>query len=281
TAARTEVGLPEVTAARESTQSSIDQLNNYLDKLTADLQVGMGQIERTSQPQVLAGRQGEFLSRNIAAEKAPIALGLGQASRAFAGLTDQEQYLQNLADQMADARIYQAEQPLREYEARNQFEGQQSRDLYELLLSEAKAAEAAAAKSGDSELDKLLTPTEAARLGVPYGTTRGEAAEMGTTPRYGSAGGGSEKVTPTDPQFTKAQEQDISAAGASGYSGDFQNFLINYLTPTDRRKFLEAWRTEQTKRGMSLDPAQYYEFWRSEQNKNSSSSTIPRPNFSK
>src|SRR3990167_5127883 len=122
TAARTEVGLPGVTAARERTQGTIDQLNNYLDKLTADLQVGMGQIERTSQPSVLAGRQGEFLSRNIAAEKAPIALGLGQASRAFAGLTDQEQYLQNLANQMADARIYQAEQPLREYEARSQFE---------------------------------------------------------------------------------------------------------------------------------------------------------------
>jgi len=186
TAARTEVGLPDIITAKERTKSTIDQLNNYLDKLTADLQVGMSQIERTSQPQVLAGRQGAFLQRNIAAEKAPIALGLGQAQRTFGELTDRERYLQDLANQLAEARIYQAEQPLREYEARNKFESQQSRDLYELLLAEAKAAEAA--RTGTSELDKLLTPTEAARLGVPYGTTRGEAADMGKIPRYGSAG---------------------------------------------------------------------------------------------
>jgi DNA-binding NarL/FixJ family response regulator len=35
----------------------------------------------------------------------------------------------------------------------------------------------------ESELDKLLTPTEASSLGVPYGTTRGEAAEQGIMPK--------------------------------------------------------------------------------------------------
>lgn len=39
-----------------------------------------------------------------------------------------------------------------------------------------------ASGSSNSELNKLLTPTEAARLRVPYGTTRGQAAEMNKTP---------------------------------------------------------------------------------------------------
>src|SRR3990167_488549 len=36
--------------------------------------------------------------------------------------------------------------------------------------------------SDSSELNKLLTPTEAAKLGVPYGTTRGEASNMELSP---------------------------------------------------------------------------------------------------
>jgi hypothetical protein len=209
TAARNEVGLPDIITAKERTKSTIDQLNNYLDKLTAELQIGMSQIERTSQPQVLAGRQGAFLQHNIAAEKAPIALGLGQAQRTFGELTDRERYLQDLANQLAEARIYQAEQPLREYEARNKFESQQSQDLYKLLLAEAKAA-----RTGTSELNKLLTPVEAARLGVPYGTTRGEAALMGKIPRYGRAGsaGSDEVITKLNKFLT-------------GYPTDFKSYI--------------------------------------------------------
>jgi hypothetical protein len=35
----------------------------------------------------------------------------------------------------------------------------------------------------DSERGKLLSPTEASTLGVPYGTTRGQAADMGVVPK--------------------------------------------------------------------------------------------------
>lgn len=37
--------------------------------------------------------------------------------------------------------------------------------------------------SAESDLDKLLTPSEASSLGVPYGTTKGQAAEQGLIPK--------------------------------------------------------------------------------------------------
>ncbi len=40
----------------------------------------------------------------------------------------------------------------------------------------------------EDESDKLLSPTEAAALNVPYGTTRGEAAALGIIPKVGATG---------------------------------------------------------------------------------------------
>jgi hypothetical protein len=47
--------------------------------------------------------------------------------------------------------------------------------------------EIATATATANALDALLTPTEAATLGVPYGTTKGEAAGMEITPTKGTA----------------------------------------------------------------------------------------------
>lgn len=47
--------------------------------------------------------------------------------------------------------------------------------------------------SGNNNLNELLSPTEAAALGVPYGTTKGQAASLGITP-----GGGLDSLLPTE-----------------------------------------------------------------------------------
>lgn len=61
------------------------------------------------------------------------------------------------------------------------------------LVAQKAIADKAAAKSEDN---KLLSPTEAATLGVPYGTTRGEAAKKGITPARYKPGSG-KKVSST------------------------------------------------------------------------------------
>ena len=43
-------------------------------------------------------------------------------------------------------------------------------------------------KAADDDSSKLLSPTEAAALNVPYGTTRGEAAKLGVIPKVGATG---------------------------------------------------------------------------------------------
>lgn len=56
--------------------------------------------------------------------------------------------------------------------------------LVTALVPEKEAADKAAAKKEETD-NQLLSPTEAATLGVPYGTTRAEAAKKGITPaRY-------------------------------------------------------------------------------------------------
>lgn len=56
--------------------------------------------------------------------------------------------------------------------------------LITALVPEKEAADKAAAKKEDAD-NELLSPTEAATLGVPYGTTKAEATKKGITPsRY-------------------------------------------------------------------------------------------------
>lgn len=79
-----------------------------------------------------------------------------------------------------------------------------------------------------TELSKLLTPTEAQKLGVPYGTTRGEAAEMGLTPAPSST-----TTTTSSYKFTPTQLNSGAARAAmsldafKSLDGDVQNFYVN------------------------------------------------------
>ena len=79
-----------------------------------------------------------------------------------------------------------------------------------------------------SELSKLLTPTEAQKLGVPYGTTRGEAVEMGLTPAPSST-----TTTTSNYKFTPTQLNTGAARAAmsldafKSLDGDVQNFYVN------------------------------------------------------
>ena len=97
--------------------------------------------------------------------------------------------------------------------------------------------------SSSGELDKLLTPTEAARLGVPYGTTRGEAAELGTTPQFGTSGGGGGGTTTykfTSTQLNKgAANAGLSLTDFQNLDGDVQNYYVN-LSPTNAQNLKDT-----------------------------------------
>lgn len=80
-----------------------------------------------------------------------------------------------------------------------------------------------------SDMEKLLSPTEAQKLGVPYGTTRGEAAGMGITPTSTTSttsSSSSYKFTPTQLN-TGAARAAMSLDAFKSLDGDVQNFYVN------------------------------------------------------
>jgi hypothetical protein len=139
------------------------------------------------------------------------------------------------------------------------------------------------AKAGYS----YLLPGQSAPVGTQVVTTidsQGVQRQWYTTlsgaqiKATGGGGGGTTtpttNTTPDNIKFTPAENKQILALGVEGFTKEFQNFLINALTPTDARKFVEAWKAEQNKKGMSIDPIAYYETWRNEQNAGSSDEPI-------
>lgn len=122
-------------------------------------------------------------------------------------------------------------------------------------MSQARTVEEAMQLAGEfiapqqsSELDKLLSPAEAARLGVPYGTTRGGAIEGNVTPSFGRTtsskstpnSSGSQTVTTPD-----GKKINLSARTKSIYENPA---LLNQLTPTEKGKVL----TELANQGLDL-----------------------------
>lgn len=83
-----------------------------------------------------------------------------------------------------------------------------------LQQEQAQLKQAEAKLTTDSELNKLLSPSEAKALGVPYGTTKGQAAQLGITPTTTRGGGG---VT-----YTPSQEN-INYLGAPVQTREYKN----------------------------------------------------------
>lgn len=88
--------------------------------------------------------------------------------------------------------------------------------------------------------EEVLTPSEARILGVPYGTTRAEAAEMGIVPKYKAAAGGGAGGT----NFTSSERKIIqSLTTVSGFRADSlppeqQLFVVKSMSPTERTAWL-------------------------------------------
>ena len=74
--------------------------------------------------------------------------------------------------------------------------------------------------------DKLLTPNEAKSLGVPYGTTKGQAANMKITPKK-STGSTAPKLTPEEKEFQTKLKSEQSNLAKGGSWGSSWNYLKN------------------------------------------------------
>ena len=112
--------------------------------------------------------------------------------------------------------------------------------------------------------DKLLSPTEAARLGVPYGTTENEAAEMRITPTFGrqitpkeQAPIPSQIETSTTPPATKSEQGKIDAYGLN--SIPLPEETKTSLIRSKSQKEIEAFVKAQKKAPMSLNTDIFFE----------------------
>lgn len=113
--------------------------------------------------------------------------------------------------------------------------------------------------AGAGENDKLLTPTEAKELGVPYGTTRGQA--FGQTP-----GAGQQSLTAEQSkarQFAVDAENANNVLGTLGYDpGIIEPPLPNQLKSNERQQFEQAARafvnaTLRRESGATITDAEY------------------------
>ena len=85
-----------------------------------------------------------------------------------------------------------------------------------------------------SEMDKLLTPTEAAKLGVPYGTTRGQAAQAGMIPSSESKKG-TENPTDTEADGTPIVPKTLS-------ENNIRQFLLKMKsTYSGENEYYDIW----------------------------------------
>lgn len=111
------------------------------------------------------------------------------------------------------------------------------------LVAAKNTADKAQAKL-DASANKLLSPTEAATLGVPYGTTEADAAKLQITPaRYKPTTGGS-GVSDTKTKAAAAAE--ITAAFKTGKDADGEEQGApkgkdGYVDPYLYVKYLNAW----------------------------------------
>jgi hypothetical protein len=143
-----------------------------------------------------------------------------------------------------------------------------NRHLARVRVKQELAAAGREAKTPEEDLDKILTPTEAGQLGVPYGTTRKQAAGKTaarplTDYQRQTAGTGistlnaalsiMDKMRPDLDNFKSAVsgihfQAAVSAARESGHSGIFGsawNATISRNLPEKDKKLLGNWMSAQ------------------------------------
>lgn len=108
--------------------------------------------------------------------------------------------------------------------------------------------------------DKLLSPTEAARLGVPYGTTQQEAAAMAITPSYGRTSSGSKSGSS---KSASSNGSSVGLKSTADTSGEIRAWIIANKRANPDAPYYELWgQLADTLRNQGLNPENYDQvFW--------------------
>lgn len=100
---------------------------------------------------------------------------------------------------------------------------------------------------------KLLSPTEAARLGVPYGTTQEEAAALAITPNFGKSSSGS----------SRGSSSGTGLKSTADSSGEIKSWIIANKRANPDVPYYELWgQLADELQRQGLDPTNYDKvFW--------------------
>ena len=159
---------------------SLDDVNDQLLLLQQDLQFKEQNIDRILQFEQIDQQDRQALAQAfLDSSKENFGLQTQLLEKQFElQNTEIQNRLAGEASLAAEERKFERDLVMEEFKA-NLKEVASSNDFARSIQTEILKAE-----TGDSqELNKLLTPTEAAMLGVPFGTTRGEAAQQNLVPK--------------------------------------------------------------------------------------------------
>jgi hypothetical protein len=122
-----------------------------------------------------------------------------------------------------------------------------------------------------NELDDLLSRTDAQALGLPFGTTKGEAAKLGIIPTASTKAPKGPKAPSTLEQESNIDRADIvpgdkrfsKQLGIQNFTPRFLERLFNSkdLSDDDVSDFVKKFKADQAKVPMSLDPEIFLEVW--------------------
>lgn len=125
-----------------------------------------------------------------------------------------------------------------------------------------------------NELEDLLSRTDAQALGLPFGTTKGEAAKLGIIPtasRKSSPRGPAPITEPNikEANLTKTEREQAQVLGIGDWSPKFLERLYNKqdLSARDRVDFVNKFKKDQAAVPMTLDPEIFLEVWLENKNK--------------
>jgi hypothetical protein len=94
------------------------------------------------------------------------------------------------------------------------------------------------------QTDKLLTPTEAARLGVPYGTTQQQAAAASITPAFGKTSTAKTSSKSSSTSSGKVSSTQLADAFKTGWANEGYIQGNGKISSKDYKEAKAAWRQQ-------------------------------------